>query len=181
MNRLLQRCWHGAVRRLGQSGLLALALLIPSLAITGWLPQLSRHADELRAALAAKTEALARPGEPVRRPMTHGEQVNEFMARFPPLAQSSSDLEQVFALAKRRDVALLKGEYQLKTEPNLSMVSYSATFPVRNGYGALKAFAADVLEALPHVSMDELRMSRTDAVSNALDSVVRFTFVYRTP
>jgi hypothetical protein len=103
------------------------------------------------------------------------------VSRFPALTQSANDLEQVFALAKRRNIDLLKGDYQLKSEANTSLVSYTATFPVRNEYGALKAFAADVLQALPHVSMDELRMSRADSGSGALDSVVRFTFIYGSP
>jgi len=50
---------------------------------------------------------------------------------------------------------------------------------VRTDYGAIKAFAADVLRALPNASMDELRMSRSDAGSTTIDSVLRFTFVYR--
>ena len=74
---------------------------------------------------------------------------------------------------------LNKGEYQLKREPNAPFVTYTATFPMRNDYATFKDFAAEVLRALPHVSMDELRMARNDAGATALDSVVRFTFVYR--
>ena len=179
MNRLLQRAWQRALRRLGYPGLIAFGLLVPTLVIALWMPRLNRHADELRAALAAKADALARQGQPVRRRMSNGEEVVEFVAGLPPLGQSSSDLDTVFAAAKRRNVTLLKGEYQLKVEPNAPLVSYTATFPIRNEYGALKYFTADVLAALPHVSMDELRMTRTDAGSGVLDSVVRFTFVYR--
>ena len=57
----------------------------------------------------------------------------------------------------------------------------TATFPIRNDYGTLKDFSADVLTALPHVSMDELRMTRDAAGSASLDAVVRFTLFYRSP
>jgi hypothetical protein len=179
MSRLLQRTWQRVVRRVGYPGVLALALLVPTAIIALWMPQLSRHADELRAALVAQADAVARQSQPVRRRMSNGEQVLEFVAAFPPLAQSSSDLDEVFAFAKHRNVTLLKGEYQLKLEPSTPLVSFTATFPVRNEYGALKDFTADVLKALPHVSMDELRLTRTDTGSGVLDSVVRFTFIYR--
>lgn len=179
MRRHVQRLWQRALRQLGNPGLLALALLIPALAIAWSLPRQSRKADDLRAALAAKADTLARQREPVQRRISSGEQLVEFVARFPALTQSSDDLDRVFALAKRSKVNLLKGEYQLKPEPNTALVAYTATFPIRVQYATLKAFTADVLEAMPHVSMDELRMSRNDAGADALDSVVRFTFVYR--
>lgn len=181
MNQRLQRLWWRAMRRFGGPGLLALALLIPALAIALALPALSRQSDELRAALVARAEEISRQEQPVRRRMTAGEQVGEFVAGFPPLAQSAADLERVFAAAAKHKVTLAKGDYVLKAEPNTPLVAFTATFPVKNEYGALKAFTADVLTDLPHVSMDELRMARADAGTGTLDSVVRFTFVYRSP
>lgn len=181
MNQHLQRLWWRAVRQFGAPGLIALFLLVPAVAIGLAIPTLTRHSDELRAALAARAEELSKRDQPVRRRMSAGEQVGEFVAGFPPISQSAADLEQVFAAAAQRKVTLPKGDYLLKAEPNSPLVAFTATFPVRNEYGALKAFTADVLTALPHVSMDELRMTRSDAGSGTLDSVVRFTFVYRSP
>jgi hypothetical protein len=159
MNRLLQCTWRRAVRRVGYPGLLALALLLPAAVIALWIPQASRRADDLRTALVAQADAIARHGQPVQRPPSSGEQAAQFVAGFPALAQSSTDLGEVFA--------------------STSLITYSVTFPVRNEYAALKGFTADVLEALPHASMDELRLSRTDAGTGVLDGVVRFTFIYR--
>ena len=180
MSRLLPLWWRARLR-LGLAGLIALALAVPTLAIAVWLPELSRDGDALKAALAAKMEAASRAPAPAQRPLSSSERTQEFVSRFPPLARNADDLEKVFALAKARRIDLTKGEYQLKAEPNAPLVFYTATFPVQNEYGALKAFAADVLQALPHVSMDELRMSRPDARVGALDSTVRFTFVYGSP
>jgi hypothetical protein len=181
MNQHLQRLWWRAVRQFGAPGLIALFLLVPALAIGLAIPTLTRHSDELRVTLVARAEELSKREQPVRRRMSAGEQVGEFVAGFPPLSQCAADLEQVFAAAAQRKVTLPKGDYLLKAEPNSPLVTFTATFPVRNEYGALKAFTADVLTTLPHVSMDELRMTRSDAGSGTLDSVVRFTFVYRSP
>ena len=46
-------------------------------------------------------------------------------------------------------------------------------------YGALKAFAADVLTALPHAGLEDLQLLRDSAGSTELESVVRFTLIYR--
>ena len=180
MNRGL-RLWQLARRRLGLAGLIALVLIVPTAAIALWVPHLASDSDALRAALVIKAERAARSPAAASRPLSDREQVQQFVSRFPPLSRNAEDLEQVFALARSRRIELLKGEYQLKVEPNSPLISYTATFPVQNEYKALKAFTADVLQALPHVSMDELRMSRTDARSGALDSMVRFTFVYGSP
>jgi hypothetical protein len=179
MNQHLERAWRRTLRRIGRPGLLALALLVPALAMALWLPRLHRQADSLRATLATQVDAAARPADPVVRRLSSGERATQFMAAVPPLSQSASDLSEVFAIAKRRNLALPKGDYVLKPEPNTALVAYSVSLPVRNDYSALKGFAADVLEALPHASMDELHMARSDAGTAVLDAVIRFTFLYR--
>ena len=156
-----------------------MALLVAALMIAAWIPRLERQGEQLRLTLATKIAAASRAGRPPPAPVPVGEQVREFIAALPPLTQNASDLEAVFQSAKRRNVALLKGEYQLKQDPQAPLVTYIATFPVHSQYSALKDFTADVLRELPNSSMDELRMTRSDAGSLTLDAVVRFTFVYR--
>jgi hypothetical protein len=181
MNGLLQRTWRRALRRVGRPGLFGIALLVPAVAIALWSPRLTRQADELRAALAMQADTAPRRDLPSRPRLSRGAQAAEFVSAMPPLSQSADDLNTVFAIAARRKMTLPKGEYQLKVEPNAALVSYTVTLPVRSDYGALKGFSADVLEALPHGSMDELRMTRSDVGSTVLDAVVRFTLVYRSP
>jgi hypothetical protein len=181
MKRLLQRAWWRALRRFGRSGLLGIALLVPAALIALWLPRLTRQSDELRVALARQANAAAHQAPAPSQPLSRAEQAARFVAAMPPLAQSAGDLNKVFSFAARRNLNLPKGEYQLKAEPNSSMVTYTVTLPVRSDYSALKGFSADVLEALPHGSMDELRMTRSDVGSTVLDAVIRFTFVYRSP
>ena len=179
MKPMMVRLWRQAQRRLGPSGLTALALLVAGALAAAWIPQLQQRGDQLRASLVVAIRAASAPAPAATRRVPVGEQVGEFIAAFPPLTQSAADLDAVFDSADRHHVQLLKGEYQLKQEPNAPLVAYSATFPLRSEYGAIKEFAADVLRALPNTSMDELRMSRSDTGSKMIDSVVRFTFVYR--
>jgi hypothetical protein len=181
MKRPLMRMWQQMLRRLGPLGVAAVALLLGALLIAAFIPRLKRQGEQLRMALTIKTAAASRPGPTLPRNMPVGEQVQEFVAAFPALAQNPSDLDEVFQSAKRRKVALLKGEYQLQQDANAPLATYTATFPVRADYSSIKDFTADVLRALPNASMDELRMTRSAAGSTVLESVIRFSFVYRRP
>jgi hypothetical protein len=167
------------MRRVGVPGMLTLSLLATAAGIALWMPQLHRQADAMRLALATRTENAAPSAPAVPAPKSGAERTAEYVAGLPALKQNSSDLEKVFALAASRHLALPKGDYQVKQEPNAPLITYSANFPMRSDYAAVKAFASDVLSALPHASLDELRMTRADAGTGVLDSVVRFTFVYR--
>jgi len=159
--------------------MLGIALIVATLLIALWMPQLARQGEGLRETLAMQAAVPIRKEQPARPRLSLREQTNEFVSAMPPLSQSADDLSTVFEIAERRKLTLPKGEYKLTTDPGTSLTSYTVTLPVRSDYGELKGFSADVLEALPHGSMDELRMTRSNIDSNVLDAVVRFTLVYR--
>jgi hypothetical protein len=181
MNALLQRTWRRLARQVGRLGLLGIALLVPTLLIALWMPQLTRQGEDLRETLAMQADAPIRKDPSARPRLSLREQTSGFVSAMPPLSQSADDLSTVFAIAARRKLTLPKGEYKLTKDPGTSLTSYTVTLPVRSDYASLKGFSADVLEALPHGAMDELRMTRSDIDSNVLDAVVRFTLVYRSP
>lgn len=181
MRRALKRIWMRLTRKLGYPGVLGIALLVPALALAAWLPRLKRDTNDMTVSLASKARAAARRLQDMPRTVSDVDITRDFVAGFPLLEQNSVDLEAIVTAADRHHVALLKGEYQLKTESNAPFVMYTATFPIRNDYATLKDFSADVLTALPHVSMDDLRMTRDAAGSTSLDAVVRFTLFYRSP
>jgi len=173
------RIWLKLVRRIGHAGVAGAVALLVGIALAATLPQLQREtrasvASRAAQALAAQQRAQARTVS-----LSPADSTRAYVEGFPVLSQNASDLTQVFAAAQGRHVQLTKGEYQLKSEPNAAFVVYTATFPVHGDYDALKGFSADVLNALPHVAMDELHLSRDNAGSTALDAVVRFTFYYR--
>jgi len=166
-----------AMRVLGRSGLVALLLLLPSALISAWLPRLESHTRELQAAVETSSALLlARPN--IRR-VSNGERAAGFAAGFPTPSQSAEDIDAIFTMARRHRLNLLKGEYQLKAEPRSPFVTYTATFPVSADYATLKLFTIDVLTTLPHVALDELRMTRNAAGDTMLDATVRFTMIYR--
>ena len=174
--------WRRNLRRFGPLGIAAGFLAVAALALAAWIPQLHSQDDELHAKL--KERAIPAPTSvPASNvpSMTEVQQIGEFIAAFPPMSQNSSDLNEIFQSAKRHSIQLTRGEYQLKDDANTPLVILTATFPVNGAYGPTKEFTADVLRALPHVSLDELRMTRSAAGMSALESSIRFSLVYRRP
>lgn len=176
-----QRLWRRTLRWLGPRGQWSVGLGMLLLVVVIGTVQLRRDADRLHAAALAqaatppdsRTPSLASP------PPSSGEQVATFVATMPPFEQSVGDLDRIFAAAADQKVALLHGDYQLKTDPSTSLLSYTVTLPVKSSYGAIKAFTAEVMRNLPYASLDELRLARETTDSATLDAVVRFTLVYR--
>ena len=179
MRRFMWRLWLRLVRRIGYSGIIGSVVLAAGLALALALPALERDTRNATASMAASSLAARQRGQSRAVPVSPADAARVWVEGFPALSQNAADVAQVFAAAQLRHVQLPKGEYQLKAEPNAPFVTYTATFPVHGDYDALKGFSADVLNAMPHVSMDELRLSRDSAGTTTLDAVVRFTFFYR--
>jgi hypothetical protein len=179
MNQAAWRVWLALARRVGYTGIAGGLLLAAGLALAIALPSLERATRQATSAMAARALAARPPARAVPASVPPADAARAYVEGFPALGQNAADLAQVFAAAQLRHLPLPKGEYQLKAEPNAPFVMFTATYPVHADYDTLKGFSADVLSALPHVSMDELRMSRDNAGSTTLDAVVRFTFFYR--
>jgi hypothetical protein len=176
-----RRLWQRALRRVGWSGLLGAVLALVALGLAVAWPTLQHAADASRVALEHRREMLRRPQAPQAIPLTPQEQAERFVSGFPGFEQNAEDVKHVFAGAERAHVQLLKGDYAIKADAGSPFITYTATFPVKDTYSALKEFTAEVLQSLPHASLDELRMARPDVQGAVLDATIRFTFVYRRP
>lgn len=180
MKRWIAGRWRRALRLLGPLGVAAVLCLIGALAIAAWIPGGIARNAALRQQV---TELAARPQAPspvrVQREPPLREQLVQFMDSFPPLSQNPQDLRRVFDSAALHQVLLPKGEYLFKNEANAPLMTVTMSLPLKADYAATKAFSAEVLEALPNASLDELRMTRGAAGDEQLESLVRFSFVYR--
>lgn len=180
MKRALLGVWHRSYRYAGPSGMAGGTLVVAAALIATSLPHFQEKGRMLRLEVATKSTSApaAFPSSELHQPRVN-DQVSEFVAAFPPLSQTPSDLEVVFSSAKRRNISLHRAEYQFKHDAKAPLVTYTVTFPLRSDYGSIRNFTADVLRVLPHASLDELRMNRSAAGITVIDSVIRFSFVYR--
>ena len=182
MRGFLAGSWRRVVRQHGPYGIAASLFLLTALALAAWLPRLTRANEALRA--EAQRLSIERPvTAPARviRQVPLDQQVGEFLAGFPPQTQNPVDLRHVFRIAEAHHVSLPKGEYLLKNEANAPLLTVTVSLPITADYASIKAFSAEILESVPNASLDELRMTRNEAGSKVLDSLVRFSFVYRKP
>ena len=179
MSEVLRLPWRRAQRRIGASGLAAALLLLVAAAVAAWMPRLDREVAQLHESVALQRAALHAHATEARPEPSPADRLGQYVDAFPTLRQNAADLDAIFRSAQRHQLVLLKGEYQLKADAGSPFIAYSATLPVRSRYGAVKAFAADVLRILPHASLDELRISRDSAGADVLDAVVRFKLTYR--
>ena len=177
----LRRGWQRARRRLGASGLLGCALGALALLALTLSPHIRDATDATRAALQGREEASRRMPASTTPALTEQQRADQIIKELPAFEQNAEDLRAVFASASSAHVLLEKGDYAVKSDAGSPIVTYTATFPVHESYAALKSFTANVLRALPHAALDELRLSRPDASDELLVATVRFTLIYRRP
>lgn len=180
MNRQLAVVWRRLLRRLGPLGLAASVCLVLATGVAAWIPRLMQQRDALRDEVARiEAEPVVPNKVRVMRQVPLRQQLSEFLASFPPLSQNPEDLRRLFESAAHHKVQLPRGEYLFKNEANTPLMTVTVTLPLSADYASTKAFSAEVLEAVPNASLDELRLSREAAGNEVLESQVRFSFVYR--
>lgn len=172
---LLLRRWRLLLqRRLGLYGIAAFVLAVSGAGLWTWSIQVERQAQAL---LKTRQQRSARPVE-LPAPAVQ-EPWQQMTAKLPHLDSNAADLKRVFALARSRQINLKKGDYQFIREPRVPFVTLVALFPVKDTYGNVKAFAADVLHELPHASLQELSFDRSDASSTQVEARMRLNFIYQ--
>jgi len=174
---------HRLHMRFGANGLAGAGLVL--VALIGLLyaqqahhesAQLQAQAEQARA-LAAQKPALAAPARDTAAP---AERLARFQNWFPAADTATADLRKIFAAARRNHLDLARGEYNLTAiDGSSALQKFDVIFPVKEHYGAVKSFVADVLNQLPHASLAELRVERPASAADELDTRVHFTLYYR--
>jgi hypothetical protein len=178
----LRRPLRRLAARLGAYGAVGAALLVTAIGLGVYTPQLAHQARQLRADGEHLSERLdelrtrrAQQPDPAQR-------VAQLRERFPMLEQATADLRVVFDRARSHRIDLPKGEYTLVPGAEGSRLRrFEVVLPVNERYVVIKAFVADVLSALPHAGISDLRIERGAASVERLDARVHLTLFYREP
>jgi hypothetical protein len=159
--------------RLGATGLMGAALLaVASMALV-YAARAQRESEWTRARVAQIDLRRAEQASPAER-------LAKFQNWFPNVDTTTADLRKIFKAADASHVALAKGEYSLTPiEGSGGLQRFDVILPVKEHYGPVKNFVADVLNALPHASLVELHVERPGAGADQVDSRVHFTLFYR--
>lgn len=164
-----------ALVRLRWPGFAGAALLVVAAGFAWFALQPARQQLRLletqRADLSARDKAHAQRPEPP----TQRSQLANFYAFFPATAAVPELLGKIQRAAQRNDLMLAKGEYKLTQERDFHLSSYQITLPVMGGYGQVRGFVNDVLDAVPAAALEELTLKREAVHDDALEARVRFT------
>ena len=176
-----RRIAHRVHLRLGANGLIGLAMALVAVVGLAYAFRTQREAADLQLqAEAARAQAALVTAAPVE-VVPPGERLARFQNWFPTADTSTADLRKIFKAAQASHLTLARGEYSLTTiDGSGGLQKFDVILPVKEHYGAVKSFVADVLNALPHASLAELRVERPAAAANELDTRVHFTLYYRT-
>ena len=167
--------------RLGTAGIAGAVLLLTAGIGMLLATRTHREAEWLSAAAEHARARIAQLGSRhVVEDRTPAEQLARFQQWFPPAAQSTTDLRVIFSAAQAAHVDLARGEYSVRmVEGSGGLERFDVILPVKERYAPVKAFVAEVLNKLPHASLDELRVERPGAAADQLESRVHFTLFYR--
>jgi hypothetical protein len=178
---VLNRLVRQVQMRLGTAGIVGAALLLAAAIGMAFATRSHRESEWLSVAAEQARARIAQIGS--SRPVedrTPQEQLMRFQQWFPPASQSTADLRVIFAAASAAHVDLSRGEYSVRPiEGSQGLERFDVILPVKERYTPVKAFVAEVLNKLPHASLDELRVERPGAAADQLESRVHFTLFYR--
>jgi hypothetical protein len=167
--------------RLGVAGVAGIALLVAAVIGLALATVAHREAEWLSAAAEQARARIARIGTVhVVEDRTPAEQMARFQQWFPPARQATADLRVIFTAAQAAHVDLTRGEYSVRPiDGSGGLERFDVILPVKEHYAPVKAFVAEVLNKLPHASLDELRVDRPASATDQLESRVHFTLFYR--
>jgi hypothetical protein len=176
----LLRNGRWVLERIGVVGLVGSALVALGLVLALYAIPLARDADDLHATGEETRGRLdaARERDLARLAPQHAVQLQQWL---PTVDHVNADVSLIFDAAKKTGVPIPKGEYALSAADGSPLRRFEIVLPVKERYGTVKAFVAEVLNTLPHASLAELRVERSAVNVDVLDARIRFTLFYRTP
>lgn len=107
--------------------------------------------------------------------------VNEYFATYPSLTMRASKLNEFVEIAKRQQLFL--NEVTYKTEDNIHqpLNRYQVELSVLAAYPEIHRFLNTVLETMPFVAIESLNLSRKNALDEAVEARIQFTFYFKRP
>jgi hypothetical protein len=180
VERTLRRWMRTLLERFGTFGLIGIGLLLLALGLGVLTPQLTREAEDLRGEAERTRGRLDEARRSLAEQPGSTQRATQLRALFPTTDHATADLRVMFDTAQKNRIDLVKGEYALAHGDDASRLRrFEVTFPVKERYVTIKSFVAEVLNAVPHASLSELRLERTASNVDKLDARVHFTLFYR--
>lgn len=170
--RLRSRRW---LRRMGQSGVLAIGILAicPAFYFSAIHP-LQVRLDTARNSVVALNEQFALAGKsPDGTNLSTEDQLAVFYQNFPGEGNSSHWLGKLVALAAKRGLSLNDGEYKATRDKVGKLLRYQMTFPVNGPYPQIRNFLTDLPDTLPVVALENVQFERQKVTDPNVEAKIK--------
>jgi hypothetical protein len=168
---------RGVLLAMGPLGIVGIGLLVCAAAVfLGWVMPTRLETDAMQQQLAARGSQGA---EAKQGPAPSQDPLADFYDFFPPAETSAEWLGKVYAVAEKERLDLPRGEYRLASPAGEPIATYEAVFALRGRYTQLRAFIAGILEEIPNVALDDVRLERQRTADSMVDARLRLTFFLR--
>jgi len=121
---------------------------------------------------------LAKRAAPDPSGQTASDRIDAVKQRLAGEAATLAAIATLHEAARAHGVELARGEYRLMADGRAPWQRYQITVPARGSYPALRHWLAEVMEAVPAASLDELGLRRDDAGDAMVEARIRLT-IYR--
>ena len=169
LGRLRPGAGLGSLQALGWPVLCGVGLMLVGVLMLGLLHQLRLQKNKLQLEL----RQAPKPGPRPAMSPTRGVPVT-----FPPSADYTADLAQIFDIAKSQGIVLASGDYRDADPTALGLDTRLVDLRINENYGKLKEFLASVLNAMPHAAVQELRIERKDGTAARHQVFLKLALVY---
>ncbi len=157
------------LRALGWPVLCGVGLILVGALLLGFSHQLRLQKNKLQLSLRHTESATPKPT------VNHTRGVPVI---FPPSADYTADLAQIFDIAKNQGMVLSSGDYRDADPTALGLDTRLVDLRITENYGKLKEFLASVLNAMPHAAVQELRIERKDGTAAKHQIFLKLALVY---
>lgn len=165
--RKLGRRWPGELRRWGWAGALGTALIVAAALSTAWLvPAARAELAELESATDAARLRVLNQARSQRSAATVVDPALQFRAAFAPAQQRHQRLAALMLLAGSLGLEARRAEFRELQETQLGLLRYRLTLPLAGPYAAARKFMEQALREDAALSLDNLRIERSDVQSD---------------
>jgi hypothetical protein len=136
-----------------------------------------RPAQEDLTALQGRLERLEARGraDVAVRSSVEPSRMDRFMEFFPPLDTAPRWLKQVYSIAEREKLELLRGTYRVSEDPALPLARYTISLPVRGTYTQIRRFIAATLTEVQIASLEGVVLKRDKVSDSTVEASVILT------
>lgn len=168
------------LRRWGWPGALGAGLLLAAVFTAAWrVPAARAELGEIDAAADIARQRALNLARSQRSVAPVADPAAQFRAAFPPVQERHQRLARVMALAASLGLEARRGEFREVQESQLGLVRYRLTLPVAGPYAAARKLVEQALREDPALSLDNLRIERSDVQSDTTRIELQFSLWMR--